>query len=250
MDGGWGSFRTVDGTASVGDEALRIERSPSRFVRGQRTRWRTGDRRQRVVALGKLLGFVLTPLFAVYQVSMALGTAAGTVAALPFGFVVLGFVQFLRERTRDTRIELSTIERVTLDETDRELRLTHGASGRLARFDAWIRRWLSARGFSPADDTETETTLTLLTDDDVRAARAALRARGISVVDDAPENENETETETEYHYEIRNGVVFCDRCGAQVSPNDRTCPSCERRLKVDGSTEDEVRESRERTVEY
>ncbi|RJT05414.1 zinc ribbon domain-containing protein [Halococcus sp. IIIV-5B] len=248
MDGGWGSFRTIDGTASVGDEALHIERSPRKFLHGQRAHWRDGGRKRQLVTVGKLLGFLLSLLFATYQVSTMLDTTVGVVAALSLAFVALDPLHRLWRRTRGTRIELSTIERVTLDETDRELRLTHDASGRLARFDAWIRGWLSTRGFSAADDTETETTLTLLTDDDVRAARAALRARGISVVDDAPENENETETE--YHYEIRNGVVFCDLCGSQVSPNDRVCPSCERPLKVERTTEPDRRTSREPAVEH
>ncbi|EMA38091.1 zinc ribbon domain-containing protein [Halococcus hamelinensis] len=250
MDGGWGSFRTIDGSASVGDDALRIERSPRKFLRGQRTRWHDGGRKRQLVAVGKLLGFLLPLLFAIYQASAMLDTTIGTVAALSLALVALDPLHRLWKRTRSTRIELSTIERVALDETGRELRVTHDRAGRLARLDVRVRRWLSARGFSATDGTATETTLTLLTDDDVRAARTALRTRGIHVTVDSPEDENETETETEYHYEIRNGVVFCERCESQVSPNDRTCPSCERPLKVERTTEPDRRASREPAIEH
>jgi hypothetical protein len=248
MNGGWGSFRTVEGDATVGDDALHIGRSPRKFLRGQRTRWHDGGRKRQLVAVGKLLGFLLPLLFAIYQASAMLDTTIGTVAALSLALVALDPLHRLWKRTRSTRIELSTIERVALDETDRELRVTHDASGRLARLDARIRRWLSARGFSATDETATETTLTLLTDDDVRTARTALRTRGIHVAIDSPEDENEAETE--YHYEIRNGVVFCERCGSQVSPNDRTCPSCERPLKVERTTDSDRRASREPAIEH
>ena len=118
MNGGWRSFRTTDGDASVGDDALHIERSPRKFLRRQRTRWRDGGRRGQVIAVGKLLGFVLTPLFAVYQVAIALGTTTEVVAVLSFCMVALSLVHFLWNQIRETRIELSAIESVALDETD------------------------------------------------------------------------------------------------------------------------------------
>lgn len=39
-------------------------------------------------------------------------------------------------------------------------------------------------------------------------------------------------TETTYRFRTRDGVCFCERCDVQVSPSDRTCPSCDYELRV------------------
>jgi len=63
----------------------------------------------------------------------------------------------------------------------------------------------------------------------------------------APEWETAETTEGKvYRVDVRDGVVFCESCGAQVSPGDRTCPACEYALRVERRTGD----SREFALEY
>lgn len=245
MDHGWGSFRTTDGDVSVGHDTLDIDKTIGRFLRGQRSRWRNGDRRQQILATFKILGLLLTPLFAIYQLYTILGTPIGVAAALLLATVVLNLIVFWWQHSRETTIRLSAIENAALDTHDRELTVTHEADGRLALLDnTGGQNWFGpGGGFSMFETGDSETAMTLLTSDDVREARTLLRTRGIPIDVDT----TEPETETEYRFEMRNGVVFCDQCGSQVSPNDRNCPSCDRTLCVEQPAE---ADERERLVEF
>jgi hypothetical protein len=240
MDHGWGSFRTIDGDVSVGHDSIRIDRSPVKFLRGQRSRWRHGNRRQQLFATLKTLVFLVAPIFAIYQLSTISGPSIDVMAAVLLASVVLNLFTHWRQHSRTTTIRLSEIDDVTLDTDDRELTVTHEASDRLTRLtDGGDQRWFGPEGlFSMIETGDTETSVTLLADDDIREARASLQTRGISVDVDA----TEPKTETKHRFETKNGVVFCDRCGSQVSPNDRHCPRCDRTLRVEQPVADGSRE--------
>lgn len=240
MDHGWGSFRTIGGDVSVGHDSIRIDRSPAKFLRGQRSRWRHGNRRQQLFATVKTLVFLVVPIYAVYQLSTISGTSIGVMAAVLIASVVFNLFAHWRRHSRTTTIRLSEIDTVALDTDERELTITHDASGRFTRLtDGGDSDWFGSDGqFSLVENGDTETSVTLLADDDVREARASLQTRGIPVDIDAPE----PKTKMEYHFETKNGVVFCDRCNSQVSPNDRHCPRCGRTLRVEQPVEGGSRE--------
>ena len=244
MDHGWGSFRTVDGDVSVGHDVIRIDNAPTKFLRGQHTRWRNGNRGQRLAAVCRVLAFLWLPLYAIYQISTAFELSVGVAAALSFSTIAISLVGFWLKHLRGTEIRLSSVENVALDTDERELTVTHDADGRLAVLgDTGSQNWFAPDdGLSMFEKGETKTHLTLRTDDDVREARTVLRTRGIPVDIDAPE----PKTEIEHRFETKNGVVFCEQCGSQVSPNDTNCPVCEYTLRVERRVTDD---SHERLVE-
>ena len=232
MNHGWGSFRTTEGDVSVGDEVLRIDRSPRKFLRGQRSRWRNEGPEQRLKTVARLVLFLFLPLSTVMQFYGVAEVPVLATALVSLG-VVISLVTFWAKRVRGTAVPLSAIEDVTLDTDDQELTIIHDAEGRPSVLggDAGKEWFLSDDLFSIFATGETETTLTLRTADDAREARTVLRTRG--VVDDLDTPRAAEETETEYRVETRNGAVFCEQCGSQVSPNDRTCPSCDHVLQIE-----------------
>ena len=233
MDHGWGSFRTTEGDVSVGDEVLRIHRSPRKSIQGQRSRWRHGNRREQLKATARIVLFLILSLSTAAQLYRI--TEAPTLLVI---LTVLGLaaslVTFWTKRVRGAAVPLSAIENVTLDTDDhRELTIVHDAEGRPSVLGgAAGKRWfLSDDPFSVFATGETETTLTLRTADDAREARTVFRMRGIA--EDIDRQSDAGETETEYRFETKGGVVFCEQCGSQVSPSDRTCPACDHALRVE-----------------
>ena len=63
-----------------------------------------------------------------------------------------------------------------------------------------------------------------------RQGGTVFRTKGIAEDLDAPKGST---TETEYRFETKDGVVFCEQCGSQVSPSDKTCPACDHALRVE-----------------
>jgi|AntDeeMinimDraft_5_1070356.scaffolds.fasta_scaffold22311_1 hypothetical protein len=242
MNHGWGSFRTTEGDVVVGDEVLRIDRSSRKFLQGQRSRWRHGSHEERLKAAARIVLFLILFLSTASQLYRI--TEAPTVLAVlaVFGFVA-GLVGFWAKRVRGTAVPLSAIEGITLDTDERELTIVHDANSRPS-----VLGGKGGQQWFPTDDLfsifvtgETETTLTLRTADDAREARTIFRTRGIVEDIDTPKSGVE-ETETEYHFETKNGVVFCEQCGSQVSPSDRTCPACDHALRVERAKNDDSRE--------
>jgi len=233
MDHGWGSFRTTEGDVSVGDEVLRIHRSPRKSIQGQRSRWRHGNRREQLKATARIVLFLILSLSTAAQL-YRITEAPTLLAVLTVLGLVASLVTFWTKRIRGAAVPLSAIENVTLDTDDRELTIVHDAEGRPSVLGgAAGKRWfLSDDPFSVFATGETETTLTLRTADDAREARTVFRTRGIAEDIDAPKGST-TETETEYRFETKGGVVFCEQCGSQVSPSDRTCPACDHALRVE-----------------
>ena len=232
MDHGWGSFRTTEGDVSVGDEALRIHRSPRKFLQGQRSRWRNGNRWEQLKTTVQIVLFlVVVPLSASMQLHGAIGGVHRDRCARLVGRRRQPR-RFLARRVRGIAVPLSAIEDVTLDTDDRELTIVHDAEGRPSVLGgAAGKQWfLSDDPFSVFATGETETTLTLRTADDAREARTVFRTKGIAEDLDAPKGST---TETEYRFETKDGVVFCGQCGSQVSPSDRTCPACDHALRVE-----------------
>ena len=129
MDHGWGSLRTTEGDVSVGDEVLRIHRSPRKFLQGQHSRWRHGNRWEQLKATVQIVLFlVVVPLSASMQLYGAVGASIVIAALVSLGVVTL--VGFWAKRVRGTAVPLSAIEDVTLDTDDRELTIVHDAEGR------------------------------------------------------------------------------------------------------------------------
>ena len=130
MDHGWGSFRTTEGDVSVGDEVLRIHRSPRKFLQGQRSRWRNGNRWEQLKATVQIVLFlVVVPLSASMQLYGAIGASIVIAALVSLG-VVVSLIGFWARRVRGIVVPLSAIEDVTLDTDDRELTIVHDAEGR------------------------------------------------------------------------------------------------------------------------
>ena len=238
---GWGSFRTTEGDVFVGDEVLRIHRSLRKFLQGQRSRWRQGSHTERLGATARVVLFLILSLSTAAQL-YRITEAPTLLAVLTVLGLVASLVTFWTKRIRGTTVPLSAIEDVTLDTDDHELTIVHDAEGRPSVLGgAAGKRWfLSDDLFSVFATGKTETTLTLRTADDAREARTIFRTRGI--VDNLDKKADAEETETEYRFETRNGVVFCEQCGSQVSPSDRTCPACDHAVRVERPKNDDSRE--------
>ena len=212
---------------------LRIHRSPRKFLQGQRSCWRHGNHWEQLKATARIVLFLILSLSTAAQLYRI--TEAPTLLVI---LTVLGLaaslVTFWTKRVRGAAVPLSAIENVTLDTDDhRELTIVHDAGGRPSVLGgAAGKRWfLSDDPFSVFATGETETTLTLRMADDAREARTVFRTRGIA--EDIDRQSDAGETETEYRFETKGGVMFCEQCGSQVSPSDRTCPACDHALRVE-----------------
>jgi hypothetical protein len=249
MGGHGGSFRTTVGKVTVDGDGVRISKEPRAHVRRQLTRWRHGERWDRVRAAFSFgLTLVLPPLL-VFHLLETWETA--TAGVLAFVFVMTGLQLFLlwRHYTRETEIPCSDVSGVMLDPEERELTVRFDAGTALRPPDGTgLKTYWSDEPMRTFETGTTERTVTLPTDDDVRDARSAFRLAGIDVdegsgASEAGRYDGETETETAYRVTTRSGVVFCEDCGSQVSPSDKTCPVCDCALWVDRPVEDDRRET-------
>ncbi|MFB6227227.1 MAG: hypothetical protein ABEH88_01365 [Halobacteriales archaeon] len=229
MRGSWGTFRAETGDVSVSPDAIRIHRSPRRYLQGVGLRWRHGDRWQRAWMVMFLL-FVIG-LLSIWPLAMWDETI-DMVSRRAIGGLLLSYSWLLQMtvrfglQSRDVTIPLSAVTDVTLDAEERELTITHDESRRL--------------DFSTWGAGTTEESLTLPTDDDVRDARTVLRT--VDIVEEIEPSES-GETETAYRVDERSGVLFCERCGSQVSPTHATCPACDYALQVERAVEADSRRS-------
>jgi hypothetical protein len=136
---------------------------------------------------------------------------------------------------------------VTLDPDERELTVRFDAGSLLRPPDGvGIKTYSSDEPMRGFETGTTERTVTLPTDDDVRDARSAFRLAGINVEEGSGASEDghpNGKTEREYRVTTRKGAVFCAECGSQVSPSDRTCPSCDYALWVDRPVDGDRRET-------
>ena len=240
----WGTVRTTEGELVVGDDALRIRKTPRKFLRGQAARWRRRGYREKVSGALKVAGFLFVPLFLAGRFYDLSGRSLDAFVVYLLLLSVLGVGQFWARHVRGTRIPFSAVEDVALDTDDRELTITHDPTA----VDEGDSRWYYL-GEDPWRSVlapeRIETDLSLRTDDDVRDARTTLRSAGgvDAVVDDSG-----PETETERRFVTHSGAVFCPDCGTQVSPSDRTCPACgyglrvERPVDADAVDEDDSRD--------
>jgi len=203
-------FVTVDGVLAVGTRAIHLRPGLRTALRGE-TAGHADHRPER--GWGKRYGIPLILL----GTGVAMGIL-GIVQALEGGIVGTGanllgaasaFLQFWNMYLRIKTIPLSSVERVSVNESDGELTIEYEQGSRAARafdrFDGW--------------NTGTET-LELAGHGAVGEIRRALRRRGVSV-------EEVTEVvETDYRFIVEDGAYFCESCGQQVSPADDNCPSC------------------------
>lgn len=216
MSGTSWQFRTTRGVVGIEDDAIVRHSTPSLFLAGQLARWRNGGLRARATVALQVVGFLLSVLGLLYYVYLVAETGPGWSSALYVSSVGVLAYSLWRKHGRETAIQRSAIEQVTLDEGEREITITHGtADGPL----------------SVLRDEEAETTLTLATDDDLRKAREICRLRGIDL--EPPVDPGKTETT--FRVFTREGACFCERCRSQVSPADATCPACEYALRVETS---------------
>lgn len=213
-EGAW-SFQTTDSVVSVRPDAITTRSSPGRFLAGQSARWRHGTRRERLTVAFMVGAFLFSLVGFVYHLSLV-ATAGPTWSGVFYATSVAFFGYSLWSTYgRPTTIPRDAIERIELDADARQLTVTHDAGdGPLSVFR----------------EDSTETRLTLTTDDALQNARETLRLRGFDV-----EPASASETEIEHRLVTRDGGSFCERCGSQVSPNDKVCPSCDYALWVETS---------------
>jgi hypothetical protein len=225
MSQGWGTFHTTEGEVAVADSAIRINRSPRKFLRGQFAQWRQGSFARRIQALVRIIGFCSLPLFFVWSLSTVSEMPLGLALFFSLSLLLFSVVPFWSTHFRETTIPLSSIEEISLDTETRELVIVQDQSGGAPPVDDGgfgdrILRpylgWITGAGGS-------KTTLTLRSSEDIRKVKSVFRSR-TSLAEF--ELTKPTQTETEYRVTSKNGVVFCADCGTQVSPSDRTCPSC------------------------
>lgn len=216
MTGSSWQFRTTRGVVTVEDDAIVRKSTPTLFLEGQLKRWRNGDRRERATVAFRVAGFVVSVFTIAYHVALLADVEPGWSAALAVGVVGFLAVSFWQQYLRATTIHQSGIERVTVDDDERQLTITHEADD---------------GPLSILKDDRTETTLRLGTADDLRKAREICRLRGVDLEPD-PSGE---ETGTTYRVFTRSGVCFCERCRSQVSPSDGACPACGYVLRVEAT---------------
>lgn len=241
MAHGWGTIRTTEGEITVDDDAIQIHKSPRKFLRGQLSRWQDGSRWQQLKAVVGIGGLLLVPFFIVARLTSFSGMSIEWVVYFSFVLILFNILPFWLRHFRGTRIPLSAIEDATLDTGERRLTITHDVgSGLPVRNSDVDRRWFpSDDPFSLFAKGEVNTELILRTVDDVREARTVFRTRGITDDLEAPKS---GEPETKYRVDTKGGVVFCEQCGSQVSPSDKTCPACEYLLRVEQQVESGSRE--------
>ena len=251
MGGHGGSFRTAVGEVTVDGDAIRINEEPRAHVRRQLSRWRHGSRWDQIRAALRLGTFLLVPALLLFRLA-EVGDSA-TVGMLAFVLPMSGLqiASMWRQYSRETDIPRSDVSGVTFDTDERELTIRFDAGSHLRPPDGvGIKTYRSDDQMRLFETGETERTMTLPTDDDVRDARSSFHLAGVSVDETTEAGESgryDGETETEYRVTTRKGAVFCDDCGSQVSPSDRICPSCDYPLHVDRPVEDDQRET---TLEY
>ena len=241
MSQGWGTFHTTKGDVSVGDSAIRINRSPRKFLRGQLAQWRHGSIAQRIQALIRIIGFGSLPLFLVWSLSTAWEMPLGLALFFSLSLLLFSVIPFWSTHFRETTIPLSSIEEITLDTETRELVIVQDQSSGAqpvdnSGFGDRILRtylgWMTETGGS-------ETRLKLRSSEDIRTVKSIFRSRKSLA---GFELRKPTQTETEYRVTSKNGVVFCADCGRQVSPSDRTCPSCGYALRVQRPVESDTQQ--------
>lgn len=216
MSGSSWQFRTTRGVVSIQDDAIVRKPTPRRILAGLGIRWRNGDLWDRASVVFHVGGFAVSLVLLVYHLHLVAETSPGWSSALYVSTVVAFAYSFWNQHLRETTIPRSAVERVTVDDDDREITITHETRDGL---------------LSPFREDRTETTLTLGTADDLRKAREICRLRGIE-----PEPDDDEGRETTYRIFTRDGASFCERCRRQVSPADGTCPACGYALRVETST--------------
>jgi hypothetical protein len=242
MDQGWGSFRITDGDVSVSDDTVRIHKTPKKFLHAQLSHWEDRSRWRQITAVVRIAGFLLLSLSIIQQVYNIFNMPVGLVAFFYFSVVAIEIYMVWKKHLRETRIPLSAIDDVTLDTDERELTITHDTERRSSVVDDnSSQRWSLRDSLSNfLEMNKTGTTMTLRTADDIRKVRTVFRTRGIS--EGVASKHEGTETETKYRVDTKKGVVFCGRCGSQVSPSDRDCPTCDYTLGVEQSAETNAQE--------
>jgi hypothetical protein len=205
-------FATVDGVLVVGNGSIHLRPGLRQFLPGETAGGHADHRPER--GLSKRYGIPLLLL----GVGVAMG-GLGIVQALEGGIVGTGALNLFGAATtfvgvwdsylRETTVPLSSVERVSVNESDGELTIEYEQDSLGARAFGRLHSWNAG----------TET-LVLAADGAVGEVRRTLRRRGVSV-------EDVTEVvDTDYRFTVEDGAYFCESCGRQVSPADDNCPSC------------------------
>jgi len=208
MTGESREFQTTDGVVRIDHDTVQVRSTVRQFL--------AGKRRGAVRSLGVVFGLALLAslgynVYRLLDVSLA-GVSLVTVFSL-LGTLYGLWYGHLRQET----IPLSALERVSVDESNRELTLRYDAGEAHSRVFVWLHDWTPGRK-----------TLTIPTDEELREVRETFRLRGIAV-----EDATEQSVKTIRRFVVRDGVYFCESCDGQVSPTDSECPSCGYGLRVD-----------------
>jgi hypothetical protein len=221
-NGSW-SFRTTEGTVTVGGDAITIRSTPGEFLSGQLARLRNGTRWGWAKTLLSVLSVPFWAVLLAYNAYTLLDVSIVVAGAVPGLVIALMmwdlWARFFRERT----IPRSSVESVRIDEADRTLRIVHESTGSLTPLPSF---WPNSTRVSGGH----ALTLAFPTDEAVREARDVFHLRNVPL--DPPDNE----TDTAHRYVVEESVYFCEDCGSQVSPADSDCPACGYALRVEEAT--------------
>lgn len=229
MQPSWGSFRTMGGTVSVGPQAIHIDRTPRSFVAGLLAGWHSGGLTRRLTVAYRLVFLGLVPIVAIFQFARVLELSSWLAVAAGVSWIAFTLVPLV-VRYREQSIDRSAIIDVSYDADARTLTVEHEPE---TGWQARLARWFG-RDSNPLGSTPRTTTFGLPGADDVREARTSLRTAGI--VDDF-ESTTAPATVTRHRVKTVRGVVFCEVCTRQVSPADRSCPTCSTALRVEQPVE-------------
>lgn len=212
-------FRTTKGVVKVDHDAVHIQSTLRQFLAAQRLRLHAGGRREVLRSVWVLVGAVFIIGYLGYETSRALDVGVAGLGLFSVVSVVVTVLGVWESYLRTKTIPLSALERVTIDESNRELTIRYDDET-VHTLPSWLYDW------NPGTKT-----LTLPGDEAVRDAHETLRLRGISV------EKAEKSANTVRRFIVRNGVYFCESCDGQVSPTDSTCPSCGYALRVEAGSD-------------
>lgn len=216
MSNGWGQFHLTTGRVVVGDDAVRIRSTPRDLLAGQVALFRQGGAVQRLKVLARVAAALLAPVFVVITLYQVVAADLDVQVVTQAATLVAATASLWHRYGRETRIPIDAIREVTIGAGDRRFEIVYDR--RHGPFSWYLEGPGSkSRRFRTAAD--------------ARRASEILQARGI---EGAPEADDGPTT---YRVETRKGVVFCEECGSQVSPNDRRCPACDYALRSERRAE-------------
>lgn len=217
MTSEFGAVAVTTGRLSVGRDAISIHSTPRLWLRAQFEQLRRSSPMGRARATLRLVGFLAVPaflglgLYRVIDVGLALAVLVPLFSLLMLVHTV--WTRHLQERT----IPRTSIDRVEIDRERGVVTITHEPHR------PQLQRFLRV-----LDDGMDDDRYRIRSTEDVGELISLLDLARIDFTE-----ATDVDAETALRYETRNGACFCERCGRQVSPNDRRCPSCDYALRLE-----------------